>query len=91
MAKVSVSWNFALNSVEEYEVIEAVKYSWTLNDWGQKTDTLVDIVQRKLGGRWSAILGKNPVNGGHSSHIKSPKFIFINIDEYWYFIWKSEC
>jgi hypothetical protein len=87
---VKVSWNHNLNSVEEYEVIEAAKYAWSLSDWAQKTKTLVEIVKQKLGGRWSALLSKQATNGGHSSVIYSPKFIFLEIDDYYYFIWKSD-
>jgi len=89
--RVKVSWNCRLNSVEEYEVIEAAKYAWTKTDWLQKTSTLVEIVEQKLGGRWSAILAGESPGSGSSQFIKSPKFIFLQIDgSYYYFIWKSD-
>jgi hypothetical protein len=87
---VKVSWNYNLNSVEEYEVIEAAKYAWSNTDWLHKTKSLVEIVEEKLGGRWSAILGRTAPNSGGSQYIKSPKFIFLDIDDYFYFLWKSE-
>ena len=86
---MSVSWNHNLNTTEEYEVINSIKFAMT-KEWKMKASTAIEIIEQKLGGRWSAIMGKEPnPGGGGCSIIKSPKFLFVVVDDYVWFVWKS--